>query len=114
MIDKRLKELWPRLQGKKPHMPQFLKAVRLKSLRGIRNLRVEFDYPVCVIAGMNASGKSTVLLAAACAYKVPGAGVRDYVPSTLFRTMLRRWANAATAAPRFPSNTSIPKVTMLF
>ncbi len=84
MIDKRLKELWPRLQGKKPHMPQFLKAVRLQGLRGIRNLRVVFDYPVCVIAGMNASGKSTVLLAAACAYEVPGAGARDYVPSTLF------------------------------
>ena len=84
MIDKRLKELWPRLQGKKPHMPQFLSAVRLKGLRGIRNLRVVFDYPVCAIAGMNASGKSTVLFAAACAYEVPGAGARDYVPSTLF------------------------------
>ena len=84
MIDKRLKELWPRLQGKKPQMPQFLSAVRLQGLRGIRDLRVVFDYPVCVIAGINASGKSTVLFAAACAYKVPGAGVKDYVPSTLF------------------------------
>ena len=43
-----------------------------------------FDYPVSVIAGGNASGKSTVLFAAACAYKVPGAGVKDFVPSTLF------------------------------
>ena len=84
MIDKRLRELWPRLQGKKPQMRQFLSAVRLKGIRGIHDLRVVFDYPVCVIAGMNASGKSTVLFAAACAYKVPGAGVKDYVPSTLF------------------------------
>ena len=37
-----------------------------------------------VIAGGNASGKSTVLFAAACAYRVPGAGVKDFVPSTLF------------------------------
>ena len=39
---------------------------------------------VSVIAGGNASGKSTVLFAATCAYKVPGAGVKDFVPSTLF------------------------------
>ena len=37
-----------------------------------------------VIGGGNASGKSTVLFAAACAYRVPGAGVKDFVPSTLF------------------------------
>ena len=43
-----------------------------------------FDYPVSVVAGGNATGKSTVLFAAACAYKVPGAGPRDYVPSALF------------------------------
>jgi len=84
MIDKRLKALWPQLQGSKPHMPQFLSALRLDGLRGIRNLRVVFDYPVSVVAGGNASGKSTVLFAAACAYKVPGAGPKDYVPSTLF------------------------------
>ena len=47
-------------------------------------MRVLLDYPVSVIAGGNTTGKSTVLFAAACAYKVPGAGVRDYVPSTLF------------------------------
>lgn len=65
-------------------MPQFLTGVTLKGIRGIDDLRVIFDYPVSVIAGGNASGKSTVLFAAACAYKVPGAGVKDFVPSTLF------------------------------
>ena len=53
-------------------------------IRGLDNLRVLFDYPVSVIAGGNATGKSTVLFAAACAYKVPGAGIKDFVPSTLF------------------------------
>ena len=84
MIDRRFGRLWEQLQGKKPHMPHFLAEVYLKGIRGIDDLRVAFDYPVSVIAGGNATGKSTVLFAAACAYKVPGAGVKDFVPSTLF------------------------------
>ena len=84
MIERRFAKLWQQLQGKKPHFPHFLSEVLIDGIRGIDELRVGFDYPVSVIAGGNASGKSTVLFAAACAYKVPGAGVRDFVPSTLF------------------------------
>ena len=84
MLEKRFQDLGERLQGKKPHMPDFLDEVRIIGIRGIDDLRVVFDYPVSVIAGGNASGKTTVLFAAACAYKVPSAGVKDYVPSTLF------------------------------
>lgn len=65
-------------------MRHFLAEIHLQGIRGIDDIRVSLDYPVSVIAGGNASGKSTVLFAAACAYKVPGAGVRDFVPSTLF------------------------------
>ena len=85
MIERRFRRLWEQLQGKKPHLRHFLSEVRLRGIRGIDDhLRVKFDYPVSVIAGGNGSGKSTVLFAAACAYKVPGAGVKDFVPSTLF------------------------------
>ena len=84
MIERRFRDLWERLQGKKPHLPHFLAEIHLGGIRGIDDVRVVFDYPVSVIAGGNASGKSTVLFAAACAYRVPGAGVRDFVPSTLF------------------------------
>ncbi len=84
MLERRFPGLWWNLQGKKPHFPHFLADVRLDGIRGIDDLRVVFDYPVSVIAGGNASGKSTVLFAAACAYRVPGAGVKDFVPSTLF------------------------------
>ena len=84
MIERRFRDLWERLQGKKPHLPHFLAEIHLAGIRGIDDVRVVFDYPVSVIAGGNASGKSTVLFAAACAYKVPGAGVKDFVPSTLF------------------------------
>ena len=84
MLEKRLEELWRNLQGKKPHLPHFLSEIYLDRIRGLDNLRVLFDYPVSVIAGGNATGKSTVLFAAACAYKVPGSGTKDFVPSTLF------------------------------
>ena len=84
MIERRFRSLWERLQGKKPHLPHFLSEIHLHGIRGIEDIRVVFDYPVSVIAGGNASGKSTVLFAAACAYKVPGAGLKDFVPSTLF------------------------------
>ncbi len=80
----RLKTLWEILQNKKRHMPFFLTELGIDGLRGLSNLRVKFDYPVSVVAGSNATGKSTVLFAAACAYEVPGAGSRDYIPSTLF------------------------------
>ena len=91
MIERRLQELWRDLQGKKPHLPHFLSEIRLDGIRGFNNLRVVFDYPVSVIAGGNTTGKSTVLFAAACAYKVPGAGVKDYVPSTLFPDYLPKF-----------------------
>jgi len=84
MIERRLRELWDNLQGKKPYLPHFLSGICLDGIRGFANLRVVFDYPVSVIAGGNTTGKSTLIFAAACAYKVPGAGVRDFLPSTLF------------------------------
>ena len=84
MTERRQRKIWDHLQGKKPHMPHFLSRIRLQCIRGIDDLRVFFDYPVSVVAGGNASGKSTVLFAAACAYKVPGAGVKDFTPATLF------------------------------
>ena len=84
MIERRKEQLWRQLQAKKSHMPHFLTAVEVDGLRGLRDLRVVFDYPVSVVAGGNATGKTTLLFAAACAYRVPGAASRDFVPSTLF------------------------------
>ena len=100
MLEKRFQDLSERLQGKKPHMPDFLDEVRIKGIRGIDDLRVVFDYPVSVIAGGNASGKTTVLFAAACAYKVPGAGGKDYFPSTLFPDYRPREGKREDERPR--------------
>ena len=85
MIERRLKEIWEKLQGRKPHLPHFLSGICLDGIRGFDDLRIMFDYPVSVIVGGNTTGKSSVISAAACAYKVPGAGVRDFMPSTFFR-----------------------------
>ena len=84
MVETRRRELWDNLQARKPHLPHFLSAVTIEGLRGIGPLRIPLDYPVTVIAGGNGSGKTTALFAAACAYRVPGAGARAFVPSTLF------------------------------
>ena len=100
MIEERLEKLWQQLQGKKPHLPHFLSQVWIDGLRGIRDLRVVFDYPVSVIAGGNASGKSTVLFAAACAYKVPEAGPRDFAPSTLFPDYRPKLGKRADSRPK--------------
>jgi len=61
-----------------------LDAVRLKGLRGIRNLRVASDYPVPVVAGPSGCGKSTVLFACAAADVPAGRSARAYVPAALF------------------------------
>ena len=90
MIEKRFRNLWDGLQEEKPHLGNFLHEVRLKNLRGIDDLRVPFEYPVSVIAGGNGSGKSTALLAAACAYKTPGEENQRLVPSALFPSRLPR------------------------
>jgi predicted ATPase len=67
-----------------------LRQVRIKNLRGIEDLIIEFNYPVAVLAGPNACGKTTVLMALACAYDVPGSGLRDFKPATLFPNFRNR------------------------
>lgn len=84
MLKYSLNQIWDQLRGRKPHLDYFLEEVRIQGLRGIRDLKVRFTYPVSVISGPNSCGKSTVLFALACAYKVPDSGPRDFVPSTLF------------------------------
>ena len=84
LIDRQLREVWDALRGQSLQRTNSLTEVQIRNLRGIRDLRVPFEYPVCVLAGPNGSGKSTVLFACACAYRVLDSGPRDFVPSTLF------------------------------
>lgn len=48
---------------------QFVKKVRLKNVRGFQDETVEFKFPVTALIGTNGGGKSTILGAAAMAYK---------------------------------------------
>ncbi len=82
MTQQVFRQVWDQLRGKKPQLKHFLESVRIQNLRGIRDLPMNFAYPVSVIAGPNGSGKSTALFACACAYDVPGA--RDFRPTMLF------------------------------
>jgi predicted ATPase len=84
MVSRVFHQIWEQLRGKRSSYKYFLEEVRIQELRGIKDLRVPFTYPVSVIAGPNACGKSTVLFSAACAYKVPEAGLREFTPSSLF------------------------------
>ena len=84
ILDASLRKTWDALRARKQVQDDFLDEVRLKGLRGIRNLRVAFDYPVSVIGGPNGCGKSTVLFACAAAYTPPGGSARAYTPAALF------------------------------
>ena len=48
---------------------KYLKIIRLNKVRGFVDAQVNFDFPVTALVGPNGGGKSTVLGAAACAYK---------------------------------------------
>ena len=84
LIAKQLEEVWSALRASGDQRRQVLQEIRIRNLRGIRELRVPFNYPVTVLAGPNGCGKSTVLFACACAYCVPGHGPKEFVPSSLF------------------------------
>jgi predicted ATPase len=84
MLKKHLQQVWDQLRAKKPQLSHFVEEVRIESLRGIRDLTVRFPYPVAVVAGANACGKSTLLAALACAYRPPGKGPARFVPSAMF------------------------------
>ena len=64
--------------------PKYLKALTISGLHGWVDQEVRFDFPVCVIAGENGSGKSTVLKAAACAYASANDDKRAYFPADFF------------------------------
>ena len=46
--------------------------IRKGEIRGLKDVRIEFKYPITAIAGRNGSGKTTALALAACAYHSKG------------------------------------------
>ena len=98
LIDRQLREVWDALRAKAPG-PEALQAVRIRNLRGIQDLKVPFRYPVCVLAGPNGCGKSTVLFACACAYRDPDRKPRDLMPSTIFPNFINKQEQKISDVP---------------
>lgn len=84
LVNRELQDIWRSLRASGVERRFELNDIRIRNLRGIRDLRIRFDYPVSVLAGPNGCGKSTVLFACACAYRVPGRGPWEFAPATLF------------------------------
>ena len=84
LVNRELQDIWRSLRASGVERRFGLYDVRIRNLHGIRDLRISFDYPVSVLAGPNGCGKSTVLFACACAYRVPGRGPWEFAPATLF------------------------------
>lgn len=101
LIRRNFTQVWEQLRAKRPQLGEFLESVRVSNLRGIRDLQVNFSYPVTVVAGPNGCGKSTVLFACACAYDVPGK--RDYSPAVLFPSLKARHAPVVSDQPGSPA-----------
>lgn len=97
MLRKQFELVWNQLRPKKAQMPHYLESVRIEGLRGIHDLRVQFPYPVSVLAGPNGCGKSSILFATACAYPQQQGGRR--FPSDIF-------PNFRTSASAAPSDTT--------
>lgn len=64
--DSQVNQLLERVQGK--NYRQYISSVTLLNVRGFREQKVDFDFPVTALIGPNGGGKTTVLGAAACAY----------------------------------------------
>ena len=90
LIAAQLKEVWEALRATKGQRDEALVEVRITNLRNVEDLRIPFDYPVSVLAGPNGCGKSTVLFACGCAYRVPGRRSGDFAPGRLFPNFMSR------------------------
>jgi predicted ATPase len=60
---------------KKRSYKKYVLSIKLSAVRSFKNQDIHFDFPITALIGTNGGGKSTILAAAALAYKnvKPGA-----------------------------------------
>jgi predicted ATP-dependent endonuclease of OLD family len=77
-------------QAKKLNYSLYLPKLRMLNVRSFENQQISFDFPVTAIIGTNGGGKSTVLGAAALAYK--STKPSDFFPkSNIGDTSMANW-----------------------
>lgn len=94
--------------------PKRLEWLELTGVRGWTGQRIDFSFPIVALVGENGSGKSTILQAAAAAYRSPGKDLfaSDFFPDTPFeqisganiRYTYRQGQDTITRTVRKPSN----------
>ncbi len=70
---------------------KYLKKLTLRSVRGFTDREVSFDFPVTALVGPNGGGKTTVLGAAALAYKDVSPG-RFFAKSGKYDASMQNWS----------------------
>ncbi len=70
---------------------KYLRLARLNKVRGFSGAQVGFDFPVTALVGPNGGGKSTVLGAAACAYKAIKPGL-FFPKSSIGDSSMSQWS----------------------
>lgn len=84
MIKNELERVWNQLKEKSTHTIDRIEQIRIQNIRGIHDISIRFPYQVSVFAGPNACGKTTVLHALGCMYRIPGGTGRELTPARLF------------------------------
>ena len=101
MFQKNFSQVWDQLRAKKSSLTDFLENITIRHFRGIADLSVNIDFPVTVLAGANATGKTTVLLGCACAYQIPQSK-QSFSPATLFPNLNLKKHPEYSDQPRNP------------
>ncbi|WP_173153857.1 MULTISPECIES: AAA family ATPase [unclassified Frigoribacterium] len=118
VTEAKLTSAWDTARHGDKGWPLFLTSVEISGLRGWSGEMIEFRYPVVAIAGTNGAGKSTILKAAAAAYRAPsGSSALSYSPDDFFpktpwehvggvllRYTLRQGAKTETSTVRKPTS----------
>ncbi|MDI6773220.1 MAG: AAA family ATPase, partial [bacterium] len=100
-----------------------IRQMRIMGFRGITDLTIGFDAPICALSGLNGSGKSTVGQLATCAYKKPSTAVKykryyvkDFFPVSVadpspFNPDARIEYFYETNQPDMPQTVTVSRVT---
>jgi len=86
--DSEVKELLKKVQEK--NYGKYLLKISIEKARAFKEKSITFDFPVTAIVGVNGGGKTTVLGAAACAYKTVKPSL-FFAKSGRFDSSMQNW-----------------------